>query len=75
MKILERNAKECERQKLVPFEDKKTTNKNKETKEITDEYSCLNEIITKTLVIDNTKIKDMILNVLLSHLLKKLLIK
>ena len=68
--IGEKALKECERQKLVPFEDKKTTNKNKETKEITDEYSCLKEIITKTLVIDNTKIKDMILNVLLFHFIE-----
>ena len=69
---------ECEKQKLIPFEDKKTTdekNQNGERNEKMDEYPCLKEMISKTLVIDNTRSKGMILNVLMFHFIQKIINK
>jgi hypothetical protein len=70
--------KECEKQKLVPFEDEKTTdekNQNEELKEKMDEYPCLKQMISKTLVIDNTNTKGMRLNVLMFHFIEKIIDK
>lgn len=67
---------ECEKQKLIPFEDKKTTdekNQNDERNEKMDEYPCLKEMISKTLVIDNTNTKGLRLNVLMFHFIQKIL--
>jgi len=75
--------KECEKQKLVPFEDENTTventtdekTQNEELKEKMDEYPCLKEMISKTLVIDNTNTKGMRLNVLMFHFIQKIIDK
>jgi hypothetical protein len=76
--ICDEAMKECEKQKMVPFEDEKTAdekNQNEELKEKMDEYPCLKQMISKTLVIDNTKTKGMRLNVLMFHFIEKIIDK
>jgi len=65
--------KECEKQKLLPFEDEKTTDEERNVK--MDEFPCLKQMISKTLVIDNTKTKGLRLNVLMFHFIQKIIDK
>jgi len=70
--------KKCEKQKLVPFEDKKETdekNRNNDRNEIMDEYPCLKQMISKTLVIDNTNTRGIKLNVLMFNFIQKIIDK
>ena len=70
--------KECEKKKLLPFEYKKTTGDkttHEERNVKMDEFPCLKQMISKTLVIDNTKTKELILNVLMFHFIQKIIDK